>query len=144
MSTVKNPVVPPPSPKRKFKKRYILLGLFGLGMLANAISPTETEAERNARIANEAEQTALKLEDNKRSTLAFIAKATITEAARNPDSVSFSYVGVNKDATTVCVRYRAQNGFGGMNQEYIAFHNGKARDSAAFWNKHCTKELYNY
>jgi len=44
----------------------------------------------------------------------------------------------------VCIAYRAQNGFGGMNQEYIAVHKGKARESAEFWNRNCTKGLYSY
>ena len=158
MSTVKNPVVPPAAPKRKFKKRYVVLGLFALGMVGLSFipEPTPEEAKKYAAIEkhnagiekrNAEIETANKLEaakDSIRRNLARAAKSVITDAARNPDSVSFSYDGVNEDATTVCVRYRAQNGFGGMNQEYVAFHNFVPKQSASFWNRNCTKGLYSY
>lgn len=160
MSTVKNPVVPPAAPKRKFKKRYVVLGLFALGMVGLSFipEPTPEEAKKYAEIEKQNAETVKQnacvqrsgyscedeAKDSIRRNLAWGAKSVITNAARNPDSVSFSYVGVNEDATTVCIAYRAQNGFGGMNQEYIAVHKGKVRESAAFWNRNCTKGLYSY
>jgi hypothetical protein len=42
MSTVKNPVVPPAAPKRKFKKRYVVLGLFVLGTVGLSFIPQPT------------------------------------------------------------------------------------------------------
>jgi len=46
MSVVKNPVVPPAAPKRKFKKRYVVLGLFAapllFGMFANDDAVNDT------------------------------------------------------------------------------------------------------
>jgi len=126
----------------KTKKILIVFGsLFVLGAIASNFEDNAKEAV----IATETpEQKAERELESKRFILAGLAKATIKEAARNPDSVSFSFVGVNKDATTVCVEYRAQNGFGGMNKDYIAFHNGKVRESVSFWNNNCTKSLYTY
>jgi len=135
--------------------KKILLGLFGLSVLFHLLgaNPSEkTEAVKKEAVTSEtpeqkAEQLQKKVEqlqESRRQGLAWAAKTSIKDAARNPDSVSFSFVGVNKDASTVCVEYRAQNGFGGMNQEYIAFHNGKAGKSAEFWNRNCLGKLYRF
>jgi hypothetical protein len=97
------------------------------------------EAEAEAKV--EAENT----KDTIRRNMAWAAKSTITDAARNPDSVSFAYVGVNEDASLVCIRYRAQNGFGGMNVDTVAFLNGVPKQSSSFWNARCANSsLYTY
>lgn len=105
------------------------------------------KTEREAR-AVEAEKESAQREadaelDSQRRALARMAKTEITQSLRNPDSVVFEYVGVNNDATLVCVNYRAQNGFGGMNRESVAIDKNGGHTSAAFWNKHCVK-LYQY
>ena len=157
MSVEKNPDVS----KRKFKKRYVVLGLFALGTVGLSFipEPTPEEAEKYAAIEkNNAcvqrsgytceDEAANKLEaakDSIRRNMALSAKMTITDAARNPDSVSFARVGVNEDASLVCVQYRAQNGFGGMNVETVAFLNGTPNQTASFWNKRCANtSLYTY
>jgi hypothetical protein len=121
--------------------------------------PTPEEANKYAAIEKNNEciqrsgytcedETASKIEaakDTIRRNMAWAAKSTITDAARNPDSVSFAYVGVNEDASLVCVRYRAQNGFGGMNVDTVAFLNGVPKQSASFWNARCANtSLYTY
>lgn len=40
---------------------------------------------------------------------------------RNPESLAFDRVTANGDGTLVCFDYQAQNGFGGVNRERVAF-----------------------
>lgn len=66
----------------------------------------------------------------------------LKNALREPDSVVWESVRADDNAETVCIKYRAANGFGGTNLEIIAFANGQESRSIAFWNKHCTQPLH--
>lgn len=48
---------------------------------------------------------------------ALSAARTIINSARNPDSVQFANVSVISKTNDICLVYRAQNGFGGMDVE---------------------------
>jgi Na+-translocating ferredoxin:NAD+ oxidoreductase RnfG subunit len=110
-----------------------------------AAEAAKEAAEQEIRDKEAAKQALANARDSNRRNMALSAKMTITDAARNPDSVSFAYVGVNEDASLVCVRYRAQNGFGGMNVDTVAFLNGNPNQTASFWNKRCANtSLYTY
>jgi hypothetical protein len=63
----------------------------------------------------------------------------IKAANRNPASVVWEEVWANSDASVVCVDYRGQNGFGGMNREVIVVVKDKAHRTPQAWNRHCTK-----
>lgn len=65
-------------------------------------------------------------------TLAFVMKN-----ARNPASVIVEIAGASEDASVVCLQYRAQNGFGGMNRETISMVKGKIGSDPKQWNKNC-------
>jgi hypothetical protein len=65
------------------------------------------------------------------------AMAIIKKANRNPDSVVWENVLANDDASVICIEYRGQNGFGGMNKESIAFIKNKPTKDSKDWNKHC-------
>ncbi len=72
---------------------------------------------------------------------AVMGGASIIAAARNPESVKFEAVTLLKD-DTVCYRYRAQNGFGGMNREFAVLL-PKAKNlqtSSSAWNSHCANK----
>jgi hypothetical protein len=90
------------------------------------------EAEERSRQENEA------AEESTSNTRAAMGGASIIAAARNPESVKFESVGLLKDET-VCYRYRAQNGFGGMNREFaVLLPKGKnLQTSSSAWNLHC-------
>lgn len=62
---------------------------------------------------------------------------SIKAALRNPDSVQWVSFHSDDEANLVCIEYRAQNGFGGMNLEQAAYAKGKIQTSTAAWNKHC-------
>ena len=72
---------------------------------------------------------------------AAMGAASVIAAARNPDSVKFSKVFVAEDGTA-CYQWRAQNGFGGMNQEHAVLlpNVDKLSQSVAQWNLRCAKK----
>ena len=69
---------------------------------------------------------------------AVIAAKVLKSSLRNPDSVVWEDIYANNDASVICLSYRAQNGFGGMNREHISFINGKPSRSTPVWNRKCT------
>lgn len=71
------------------------------------------------------------------------ALAIIKKANRNPASVSWENVLANDDASLICIEYRGQNGFGGMNLERVAFINGAPSDKAREWNSRCAGKPLN-
>ncbi len=66
----------------------------------------------------------------------------IQTTLRDPDSLVVETLLVNEDATTGCASYRAKNGFGGMNREFVVIDKGKAKKTTEAWNKVCTKKMY--
>lgn len=56
----------------------------------------------------------------KRVAAAATAALSIKRSLRNPDSVKWEEILATLDGSTVCMKYRAQNGFGGMNREAAA------------------------
>lgn len=84
-------------------------------------SEAATRASNQAAFANSqkvaAEEYRLK---QKRVVAAATAALSIKRSLRNPDSVKWEEILATLDGSTVCVKYRAQNGFGGMNREAAA------------------------
>ena len=66
-----------------------------------------------------------------------IAVRLLRESLRDPDSLVLENVFARHPAYAICIRYRAKNGFGGYNREFVAFHDLQLTKSAAIWNKHC-------
>ena len=78
-----------------------------------------------------------------RTSAAFASARALKASLRNPDSLTFRSIGTNDDGGVVCITYRAQNGFGGMNLEHVVFRDGDPSQSAAAWNRTCAhKKLY--
>ena len=72
-----------------------------------------------------------------KSGLAALAVASLKRSLRNPDSLSLEDVLVDDEAKHVCITYRAQNGFGGLNAEHVVFTEAGGDQSARAWNRHC-------
>lgn len=107
-----------------------------MGIAANnspSPAPTPlTESERAAKAAIEL-----------RFQKTAIVAAKIKQALREPDSVVWDEILSDDAADTICLQYRARNGFGGMNQEFTVVHNGKASQRTEDWNQRCAnRELY--
>lgn len=67
--------------------------------------------------------------------------AGVKSKMRDPSSFALESARSNEDATVICLEYRARNGFGGMNKEFIVGTTKKVSQDAVAWNKHCTKPL---
>lgn len=80
--------------------------------------------------------------DTDRMVAAGMVMQSIKAAMRNPSSVQWSDIRSNDTGSVVCVEYRAQNGFGGMNVEHATYTGKGISTKSKDWNKHCTSELY--
>ena len=77
----------------------------------------------------------------KSATVLGNALTAAQKLASQPDGLDgyvWEDIYANTDASVICLSYRAQNGFGGMNREHISFVNGKPSRSTSVWNKKCT------
>jgi len=116
----------------------IVIGAIALGMAALAITaqnapvPVQTEAEAMAERLN-----LLRIKSG------MAAAVALKRSLRNPDSVTYEMIRSNEDGSLICILYRAQNGFGGMNRGNMAFIDDEPTDSRSVWNKRCAQaQLY--
>lgn len=72
-----------------------------------------------------------------RASNAYDTLRQIKRRLRNPDSVRWEAVLSSADASTMCVQYRAQNGFGGMTRERIVVAGNQAAQSEKLWAAKC-------
>lgn len=118
-----------------------------------ALTPEQRDAEQleKAKVAAEAAKKAAEEAEQQRKLDNAIARAAVVasklrSAMRNPDSFSLESVRI-ADNGTACFKYRAQNGFGGMNVEEAIltdkdFKTGSDKGFAKLYNKECTKPAY--
>ena len=66
------------------------------------------------------------------------AASMVKKSLRNPDSLKWEDIYSSPDGRKICLIYRAQNGFGGMNKEHVSFVNGKPSTSGKSFNKNCS------
>lgn len=72
-----------------------------------------------------------------------ITMAAIKKDARDPDSIIWDSARSSTDGSIICIEYRAKNGFGSVNREFVVLAAGKpSRNNAKDWNKHCTAPLH--
>ena len=125
--------------------RRLLLGfaaLFGAVYLFAPGTNSITPSEPPAKPVKTAEQLAVEEAHKVRSMKAIFVVTAIKHGLRDPDSARWKFVGVNDDASVVCVEYRAKNGFGGLNLERAAYAKGKVSSTAASWNRHCAGKSF--
>lgn len=84
-------------------------------------------------------EAAQKKREDARFDLAYSIGKGLKKSLRDPDSLTWEFVGIDEAATVACIKYRAKNGFGGMNAEAAAIVGTKVLKSTADWNKYCTK-----
>lgn len=66
----------------------------------------------------------------------------LRDLVRDPDSMVVEQALVSEAGDVVCVRYRARNGFGGMNRELAVLTPDGAGTDAAAWSRHCTGAMH--
>lgn len=109
----------------------------------NALTPEQRAKEIASQ---QAAQTAKSKEDQLkelRFQKTLLVAKSIKQAMRNPDSFSLDDAFANDDGSVICINYRGQNGFGGINKESATYANGKLTQDAGTWNKNCAhKSLF--
>jgi hypothetical protein len=80
-------------------------------------------------------------QSKQRGYAAYLSARAVKASLRNPDSVDFSEILANEDGSVVCVTYRAQNGFGGMNIERIVFKDGEPSQARSSWRANCANKM---
>jgi hypothetical protein len=85
-----------------------------------------------------------KAERNRKLQLALAGALAVKSRLRNPDSLVIESAFVVFSTDAVCLTYRAQNGFGGMNREMAVFvvdkniaAVGNDSKTIAVWNREC-------
>ena len=110
-------------------------------VLARLHAPYGTSSEpvaNSSAATNTAQETP---EDSLRTGQAFAVGQRLKQIVRNPDSLVIEQANASDDGKLLCVTYRAQNGFGGMNRETGTWYDGAPHPDAAYWNKHCTQPM---
>lgn len=125
----------------------LLFGFLGISIVAGIISASLSEQNRiTAEAAKTPEvRAAERVEKDANFARSLVATAfakSLRDAARDPDSLKIESLRVSDDAKTVCSEYRAKNGFGGMNREFMVVVNGKTSQQAGAWNKHCRGRMH--
>jgi DNA-directed RNA polymerase subunit RPC12/RpoP len=69
--------------------------------------------------------------------------AGLKKSLREPESFDVEAAFANQDASVICIQYRARNGFGGMNVEFIVAANKRIYPDAAAWGKYCGPATFN-
>lgn len=59
------------------------------------------------------------------------------KSLHDPDSLKWSFIRANDDASVMCFEYRAKNGFGAMRLQHATYADKKFTEGANAWNKRC-------
>jgi hypothetical protein len=106
-------------------------------------TPSATSAPASAKASPQADEAAAKEKKNSdRAWRAVAAMATIKQGLRNPASVQWGEIRADETGNTVCIEYRAQNGFGGLNLERATAIGPSLSTRVEDWNNHCVQSLY--
>lgn len=128
---------PPYKPSLAFILITGLLVVFAIKGIFGGENSTPPPAKTAAAIAAEEAQ-------ERRFLVTVITAKKLKNSLREPDSVDWIDILVDEKAETVCLKYRARNGFGGMSIETMAVTSQEAGSDADTWNRHCAGvELYN-
>lgn len=80
-------------------------------------------------------------QSKQRGYAAYLSAKALKAGLRNPDSLDFDEILANDDGSVICMTYRAQNGFGGMNLERAVFKDGKPSQTRASWRANCANKI---
>ena len=120
-------------PMSRLKKLGIAFGaLFGL----SAIIQIATGGSQNVQ-----PETPEQKQSKARGYAAYLSAKALKAGLRNPGSLDFDEILANDDGSVICMTYRAQNGFGGMNLERVVFRDGKPSQTRASWRANCANKM---
>ncbi|MGL6245680.1 hypothetical protein [Pseudomonas sp.] len=128
-------------PRQKFKiGRTILLIMVVIVIGKCATMPDKSEKQAAMSPEERAAQQKAEEDSQRRHIAAASGMLAIKKSLRDPGSVIWETVLVNDDASTVCIEYRAKNGFGGYSKEHAAFFGNRSSQTATDWNKQCANK----
>ena len=84
-----------------------------------------------------AEDLKRKAQADRRFKAAFGLISEMKKETRNPSSFAVDQILSDDEPTIICVKFRAQNGFGGMNREILIFMDGKTSRNPKDWPRLC-------
>lgn len=113
------------------------VALFGEKKPPAPPSPAPVAAPTPKPVELTPEQKAAKALEEKRSDSTVKAALHIRSGLRNPDSLKWEVIKASDDGNIVCMGYRAQNGFGGMNREQAVVVGTKISSTPENVKKHC-------
>jgi rRNA maturation endonuclease Nob1 len=117
------------------KKIGIAFGaVFGLGVVGQLVALPGGGQVAQAESAQD-KQT------DQRNHAAYLSARALKASLRNPDSLAFQSILASDDGSVICIKYRAQNGFGGINLEHVVFKDGNPSQSRSSWQAHCAGKL---
>jgi hypothetical protein len=122
------------------------IGLLGKVLIGGAVASAVVVAATSIKSPQQAQASADPKADalgRQRREATVTDAASLKQALRDPDSVVFEKVLASDDGGVVCIRYRARNGFGGMDREHATFTGGPGTTSGVAWNKHCVHVALN-
>jgi hypothetical protein len=126
-------------PKRVGLVGWIFAAFFGMWIfsmvLASSSKSTPTASPTTTKESLE------KAAEIKQFAAGLATTEAIKKISREPESVRFETVTVSKDASTICVKFRAKNGFGGTNIETIVMLNGTETTKEHAWLIHCSRDM---
>lgn len=119
--------------------------LLGACFLAYIISSMMPASRPPAAVPALPAKTPAELAEEARREAAFDTTVAVARALkdglRDPGSLAWESIRANDDASLVCLRYRARNGFGGINREFAVVDHGKVSQRTDDWNRRCTAPL---
>ncbi|MEG3153304.1 hypothetical protein [Sphingomonas sp. RB1R13] len=108
--------------------------LVGVGVLTQGSAPPAINA------AAAADDPAVK-QEKARDYAAYLSARALKASLRNPESLTFKSIRASDDGSVICMTYRAQNGFGGLNLEHMLVKDGDPTQGAAAWNRNCAHKM---
>jgi DNA-directed RNA polymerase subunit RPC12/RpoP len=134
---------PKPPMSRAKKLALCAVGLFVLSVVYQTDQSAQRKAARTPeQVAADEKEAA---QEAVRVGAVRVAVDQLRKSLRDPDSLVVESARAAADPVLVCIEYRAKNGFGGMNKEFVVFTGKKAYPgNAAVWNKSCLGALRDY
>lgn len=130
--------------KKNVSKWVVWLSIVGVLYLVFMSNDTKVKREQAAASAastltpaERAEEKAAEEVSNKRFSKTRAVALSIKRNLREPESVQWIAITANRDASVVCLNYRARNGFGGMSVSYTTVVDNVLSETADAWNKNC-------
>ena len=114
-----------------------LLGLLALKVLLSGSTtpPVSAPQKTAAQIADDARKQA-------RFERTVAAAISVKTSMRDPESLQWEEIFADDKGNVICLAYRARNGFGGINKEFVVYVDGKPTQKVEVWNKRCRANLY--